>query len=284
MVLRIEVQEGNYFYAKRKEKAPFLYQTDINFSLDNGEIMAILGPNGAGKTTMLKCITGLLDWKKGQTLIDGKPLTALPRKSLWKRIGYVPQAHKMVFGFTLEELVIMGRAPYISTLAQPSKKDREEACAALNTVGIGHLANKSCNEVSGGELQLALIARTLVSNPEILILDEPESHLDIQKQIVILSTLKKLAKERGISCIINTHYPNHAFYLADRVLMTAKHKKVIYGDVRSIMTEANMKDYFGIELKKIVYEESNYLIETMVPKDLGVERDYSSCRFNDFVD
>ncbi len=280
--MRIEVQGGNYFYAKKKEKAPFLYESDINFVLDSGEIMAILGPNGAGKTTMLKCITGLLDWRKGQTLIDDKPLASISRKELWKRIGYVPQAHKMVFGFTLQELVIMGRAPYISTLSQPSRKDRQEAMAAMDTVGIAHLADKSCNEVSGGELQLALIARTLVSNPEILILDEPESHLDVQKQITILQTLKRLAKERGISCIINTHYPNHAFYLADRVLMTAKHKKVIYGDARSIMTEANMREFFGIELKKIVYEENDYLIETMVPKALGVERDYSTCRFNDF--
>ncbi|MGM9924378.1 MAG: ABC transporter ATP-binding protein [Bacillus sp. (in: firmicutes)] len=280
--MKIEVKEGNYFYAKKKEKTSYLYETDIHFSLDEGEIMAILGPNGAGKTTMLKCITGLLDWRKGETFIDGRPLKSLARKELWKRIGYVPQAHRMVFGFTIADLVIMGRAPYISTLAQPSIKDREAAMEALDTVGIKHLAEKSCNAVSGGELQLALIARTLVSNPEVLILDEPESHLDIQKQIVILQTLKRLANERGISCIINTHYPNHAFYLADRVLMTAKGKRVIYGDVREIMTESRMKEYFGIELKKIIYEEDDYLIETMVPQDLGVERDLSTCRYNDF--
>lgn len=121
---------------------------------------------------------------------------------------------------------------------------------ALDTIGIVHLAKKSCNEVSGGELQLALIARTLVADPEILILDEPESHLDIQKQIIILQTIKQLARERGISCIINTHYPNHAFYLADRVLMTAKDKDVVYGTVHEIMTEERMQSFFGIELKK----------------------------------
>ncbi|MFB6800141.1 ABC transporter ATP-binding protein [Peribacillus butanolivorans] len=278
--MRIEVQGGNYFYARRKEEVPYLYQTDINFSLNDGEIMAILGPNGAGKTTMLKCITGLLDWKKGQTFIDGKPLPSLSRKTVWKRIGYVPQAHNMVFGFTLEELVIMGRAPYISALAQPSVKDREVAHLALETVGIGHLAGKSCNTVSGGELQLALIARTLVSDPEVLILDEPESHLDVQKQVVILQTLKRLSQEKKISCIINTHYPNHAFFLADHVLMTAKQKPVVYGEVQEVMTESRMKEYFGIEMKKIIYEEDeNFLIETMVPKDLGIPRDQSTCRF-----
>jgi len=267
--MKIEVVDGNYYYEKRRTKLPELYAEDINFTLNSGEIMAILGPNGAGKTTMLKCITGLLDWKKGETMIDGKPLTAMDRKELWKRVGYVPQAHKMVFGFTVEELVVMGRAPYISTLAQPSVKDMEAARLALDTIGIIHLAEKSCNEISGGELQLALIARTLVSNPEVLILDEPESHLDIQKQIVILQTIKRLSRERSISCIINTHYPNHAFYLADRVLMTAKEKGVIYGNVQEVMTESRMKEFFGIELKKIIYEEADYSVETMVPRALG---------------
>lgn len=279
--MKIEVQNGNYYYDHKKEKQPNLYETDINFTLNNGEIMAILGPNGAGKTTMLKCITGLLEWKKGQTLVDDQPLKSFKRKEIWKRIGYVPQVHKMVFGFTIEDLVVMGRAPYISTLAKPSREDYDAAHQSLDSVGILHLAKKSCNEVSGGELQLALIARTLVSNPEVLILDEPESHLDIQKQIIILQTIKKLSVEHGISCIINTHYPNHAFYLADHVLMTAKKGKVIYGKVHEVMTEFRMKEYFGIELKKIIYEEDNYLVETMVPRALGQERDIATCSFHD---
>lgn len=96
--------------------------------------------------------------------------------------------------------------------------------------------------------------------------------MDIQKQIIILQTIKQLARERGISCIINTHYPNHAFYLADRVLMTAKDKGVVYGTVRETMTEERMQSFFGIELKKILYEEENYIVETMVPRALGAEK------------
>lgn len=118
----IEVKNGNFYYEKHRKKSQNLYVNNINFTLEPGQIMAILGPNGAGKTTMLKCITGLLEWKQGETYIDDKPLSTVKRKELWQRIGYVPQAHKMVFGFTIEELVVMGRAPFISTLAQPSKK------------------------------------------------------------------------------------------------------------------------------------------------------------------
>ncbi|MGM9929124.1 MAG: ABC transporter ATP-binding protein [Bacillus sp. (in: firmicutes)] len=282
--MKIEVRGGNFSYqkVKRNQTPAFLYHNDIHFELDSGEILAILGPNGAGKTTLLKCIMGLLKWNVGETYMNETPLSAMPEKKIWENIGYVPQASKMTFAYSILDLVTMGRALYIRAYSQPKAEDKAAAYAALEAVGIAHLAEKSCNAVSGGELQLALIARTLVANPKILILDEPESHLDIQKQIVILKTLKRLAKERGISCIINTHYPNHAFYLADRVLMTAKGKRVVYGDVREIMTEARMKEYFGIELKKIIYEEDDYLIETMVPQDLGVERDISTCRYNTF--
>ncbi|MFL0583681.1 ABC transporter ATP-binding protein [Solibacillus silvestris] len=280
--MKIEVREGNFCYAKKKEVKPFIYESNISFTLEPGQIMAILGPNGAGKTTLLKCITGLQDWRVGETLIDNVPLAKVSQKELWKKIGYVPQAHKMVFGFSIEDLVVMGRAPYIGSLSKPRKEDYEKAQEALNEVGIVHLAKKSCNEVSGGELQLALIARTLVSNPEILILDEPESHLDVQKQVVILETLKRLAKEHRISCIINTHYPNHAFYLADQVLMIAKEKKAVIGAVHEVMTESRMKEYFNIDLRKLIFEEEDLLFETMVPLALAAKRDISECRFNSF--
>ena len=267
--MKITVREGNFFYSNQRKNIPYLYQEHINFELESGKIMAILGPNGAGKTTLLKCIIGLNKWCYGETLIEGRPLVDIPQRELWKHIGYIPQAHKMVFGFSLEELVVMGRAPYIGSLAKPGADDYKKAHIALEKVGIGHLAKKSCNKVSGGELQLALIARTLVSEPEILILDEPESHLDIQKQVVILQTLKNLAKEQKISCIINTHYPNHAFYLADQVLLIAKRKKPITGSVKEIMTEKQMLDYFNIDLRKLRFEQAHLRFETMVPAALA---------------
>lgn len=279
--MKIEVRDGNFFYAKKKRDVkPFIYASDINFTLEKGKIMAILGPNGAGKTTMLKCITGLNNWRKGETFINDEPLSKMSQKELWKKIGYVPQAHKMVFGFSIVDLVVMGRAPYISSMAKPRKQDYEKALEALGEVGIAHLADKSCNEVSGGELQLALIARTLVSDPEVLILDEPESHLDVQKQVVILETLKRLARDHNISCIINTHYPNHAFYLADQVLMIAKEKKVVIGPVQEVMTESRMKEYFNIDLRKLIFDEGDLLFETMIPMALASKRDVADCQFN----
>ena len=271
----LQVKDGNYFYQKSRRglEDKFLYNNDINFSLESGEILSILGPNGAGKTTMLKCMMGLYKWEKGETLLNGQPLSKMPQKEVWKTIGYVPQASKMTFSYSILDLVTMGRAVYISAFAQPSKKDREAAMEALELVGISHLAEQPCTAVSGGELQLALIARTLVAEPKILVLDEPESHLDIHKQKIILQTIKKLVKERGLACVINTHYANHAFYFGDKVLMVAKDQAVITGPVSEIMTEQHILDYFHIEVKRLRHEIDGQVYETMIPKYFGMDYD-----------
>lgn len=271
----LEVKDGNYYYPKksRLQNDKFLYNNHINFELHPGEIISVLGPNGAGKTTMLKCMMGLLKWQHGETLLNGVPLSKMPQKEVWKKIGYVPQASKMTFSYSIIDLVTMGRAIYIGAFAQPSKKDREMAVEALELVGIAHLADQPCTAVSGGELQLALIARTLVAEPEILVLDEPESHLDIHKQKIILQTIKKLVKERGLACVINTHYANHAFYFGDKVLMVAKDQAVITGPVSEIMTEQHILDYFHIEVKRLRHEIDGQVYETMVPKYFGMDYD-----------
>ena len=271
----LQVKDGNYFYKKnrRQSETKFLYNNDINFELHPGEILSVLGPNGAGKTTMLKCMMGLLKWEKGETLLDGKPISEMSNKELWKTIGYVPQASRMTFSYSILDLVTMGRAVYIGAFNQPSKEDKRLAVEALELVGIAHLAEKLCTEVSGGELQLALIARTLVADPKILVLDEPESHLDIHKQKIILQTIKKLVKERDLACVINTHYANHAFYFGDKVLMVAKDQPVITGPVSEIMTEQNILDYFHIEVKRLRHEIDGQVYETMIPKYFGLDYD-----------
>lgn len=269
----LQVRDGNYFYKKSKQnkEQPYLYRNDINFELQSGEIMSILGPNGAGKTTMLKCIMGLLKWEKGETLLNGKSLSTCSNKEVWQTIGYVPQASRMTFGYSILDLVTMGRASLIHAYAQPSEADRQAARDALDMVGILHLAEQSCTAVSGGELQLALIARTLVSEPKILVLDEPESHLDINKQKIILQTIKKLVKERELACVINTHYANHAFYFGDKVLLVAKDQPVITGSVSELMTEDNILNYFDIEVKRVHHKVDQYEYETIIPKYFGVE-------------
>ncbi|NLX02902.1 MAG: ABC transporter ATP-binding protein [Syntrophomonadaceae bacterium] len=258
--MKLEVENGEYNYPKGKT----LFQR-VNFYIDKGEILTILGPNGVGKTTLLKCTTSLLKWTMGNTFIDGWSIDELGQKTIWKSIGYVPQGNGSVFSYTVLDMVLMGRAPRLGLFSLPSRKDIEFARHSLEMVGISHLENKACSEISGGELQLVLIARALTSQPQILILDEPESHLDFKNQLIILDILMKVAKQEGISCIINTHYPDHALHISDKTLMLGKNKEAIFGKSEKIITEENLKEYFDVDVRIIPFDYGGKKLKTIVP-------------------
>lgn len=246
--MRIEIKDGNFGYTKNK-----LVLNNINFVLESGKIMTILGRNGIGKTTLLKCLTGILKWDSGQTLLDSKILDNI---NDLKKIAYVPQAHKMNFPYTVGEMVLMGRGKYISFLSMPSKKDKIIAWEAMEAVGIEDLANYKCGDLSGGQLQLAYIARALSGEPELLVLDEPESHLDFKNQFTILNLISNLVKKRNISCIINTHYPDHALRISDKTLLMGENDYIV-GTTSNVITEVNIKNYFGVYSKIIDIYENN---------------------------
>ena len=170
----IEIQNGCFGYTK---DAPIL--KNICLKAEPGQILTVLGPNGIGKTTMLKCMMGMLHWNSGQTLVDGQTVSSLISS---RQVAYVPQAHAFSFGYTIEEIVTMGRAKYIPLMASPSKRDMQIVREAMQTVGIYDLKDRKCSQLSGGQLQLAFIARALAAEPEAIILDEPESHLDFKNQ------------------------------------------------------------------------------------------------------
>lgn len=155
---------------------------------------------------MLKCLTSILKWERGQTFINGRSLSS--NKSL-SEIGYVPQVHNLSFPYTVRELVTMGRARYIGLFSLPSREDRKKVDEVLEEFGLEQLKDTPCTQLSGGQLQLIYIARALAADPKVLILDEPESHLDFKNQLMILKLIKKLAREKDLACIFNTHYPEH---------------------------------------------------------------------------
>jgi len=238
--MQLGVRNGSFGYTKEHTLL-----RDISFTLEQGRIMSILGQNGIGKTTLLKCLIGLLKWRKGQTLVDGKPFNSIKE---CESIGYVPQAHPTVFAFTVSELAAMGRARYVPLFGKPSRRDRQKVMEALETVGIIDLKDRLCSQLSGGQLQLVYIARALVNEPQLLIMDEPESHLDFRNQYIILNLIKKLREDRGISCIINTHYPDHALKISDYTLMLGR-GRYIFGCSDDIVTEKNMKEFFEVNVK-----------------------------------
>ncbi len=231
----LKVKNGNFSYHR---EMPVL--KNVSFSLDKGEVMAIMGPNGIGKTTLLKCLMGILKWKSGCSLIDGENSGAARRQ-----IGYVPQAHRFSFSYSVRDMVVFGRAKHMPVFALPGRKDYQISDAALEEVGIAHLADKSCNQISGGQLQLTLVARALAGQPKLLILDEPESHLDFCNQSKILRIIRRLSIEKGIACIMNTHYPNHALRIADRILLLNENKYIV-GQTSQVLTKENVQEYFGV--------------------------------------
>src|SRR5687767_5670504 len=151
---------------------------DVGFGLGEGEVMCVLGPNGGGKTTLFRTLLGLLPPHGGEILLDGKPLSSHTRAEVARRIGYVPQGHAGYFAYSVKEMVLMGRTAHLGAFATPGRRDHEVADRALEALGIAPLANKPVTEVSGGERQLAIVARALAQEPALLVMDEPTASLD----------------------------------------------------------------------------------------------------------
>ncbi len=261
--MKLVVENGSYGYTSTT-----LLFDKINFSINEGEILAILGPNGVGKTTLLRCITSLLKWRSGQTIIDDVPIAGKNSKSIWGKVSYVPQSSYARFPYTIIDMVLLGRASHLKVYSTPSGKDYEIAMHALEQVGIAHLNAKKCNEISGGEYQLVLIARALAAQPQLLILDEPESHLDFRNQMLVLSMLEKVVRERKLSCIINTHYPEHAMRLADKSLLLGYGGKYLFGKAKDIITMENLSDYFGVRVKMMPFEYGGRILSSIIPLEL----------------
>lgn len=251
----LEVHHADFYYTKNN---PIL--TNINFSMDHREILAVMGRNGIGKTTMVKCIAGILPWKNGYSIVDGQKSGI---HQPMHQIGYVPQAHKTSFSYTVRDMVVFGRVGHRSYFASPNQEDYSLAEEALAEIGISELSNKLCNELSGGQLQLVFIARALVNMPKVLILDEPEAHLDFRNQVRLLKLIQRVVSEKNISCIINTHYPNHAIRIATKCFLLGDQDYLV-GDMKQIMTESNIQKYFLVQSKVLHAEYKGKDISTFI--------------------
>lgn len=190
----------------------------IDVALDAGEVLALLGPNGGGKTTLLKTLLGLLPALAGTVTIDGRPLGALGARDRARLIAYVPQTAGTTFAFSVTDLVMMGRTAHAGLLEAPTARDRSLVATALERLGIAHLADRPCTEISGGERQLALVARALAQEPRVIVLDEPTASLDFGNQGGVMREIRRLAAD-GLAVLFSTHDPNHALRHADRALL-----------------------------------------------------------------
>jgi iron complex transport system ATP-binding protein len=199
---------------------------DLNIDIKPEKLTFILGQNGSGKSTFLKVIAGLLVSQKGVIKILGNDSDSLSFTDRSKFTGFLNQQHKAIFPFSVEDVVLTGRAGFIRYV--PKEADKAASDSAMRKAGVLHLRNRNYTELSGGEQQMVMIARLLAQNPQILLLDEPTTHLDISNQSHVLSLLKQLVSE-GMTIVAVMHDPNLAFLYGDDFLFM-KNKKIIRAD------------------------------------------------------
>ncbi len=238
----IEISDASFVYGQQ------MVWHSLNIDIFKGELLCLLGANGCGKTTLLNCMHGDMHLEKGSILLNGQKIETMQITSIAKKIGVVFQEHTTPFPYSVFDVVLMGRAPHLGMFESPSGEDRTITLNSLKTMGVFELKDKPYTEISGGERQLVLIARTLTQEPEVILLDEPTSFLDFKNQALVLGMIRKLT-QHGLTIVMTSHFPNHALMCADRVaLMNGKTLSEV-GETHEIMTEKNLKKTYGIGVK-----------------------------------
>jgi iron complex transport system ATP-binding protein len=219
--------------------------SDVSFMLEQGSLTALLGANGAGKTTLLHLLLGMQPELNDQIWLGGHPLSDLSRREISRWLGFVPQSEHLPFDYSVLEYVLLGRAPHLAPLAVPGAEDVLTAEAALAEVGITALSNRPIPELSGGELQLVMIARALAQQPKIILLDEPTAHLDLANKARLMSLLKHLT-ERGITILASLHDPETAAGSASHIMLMRHGSMLASGPTAETLTAHNLSETYGV--------------------------------------
>ena len=220
---------------------------DVSLALEAGEVLCLLGPNGSGKTTLFKTLLGLLPGQGGAVTMDGVDLKTRARDEVARTVSYVPQAHAAFFPFTVREVVLMGRTAHLGVFSSPSRRDREVAQAAIERMRLAQLADSVYTRISGGERQLALIARALAQEARVVVMDEPTANLDFGNQVRVMQHIQSLAHS-GIGVLLSTHDPDQAFLCANRVAMLHDGRLTRLGAPDDVITAESLKQIYGVDV------------------------------------
>jgi iron complex transport system ATP-binding protein len=232
---------------------------DLTMAIGPREVFAIVGPNAVGKTTLLRCVERLLTPKTGTILIDGHDLRTLSARDVSRRAASVPQSHTPAFPYTVRDIVLMGRNPYLGTASQPGPHDVEVAQQAMDELGIRAIALRPYTQLSGGQLQMVLLARALAQEAQVLLLDEPTAHLDFRNRHVVLSTIRDLAVRLGLTVIMTVHDPNDAMQYADRVGLMSDGGLIALGTPDEVLTADNLGRLYGMPIE-VLTDGSRHVI------------------------
>lgn len=218
---------------------------EVSFSAAEGQLVSVLGPNGVGKSTLFRCILGLLRSYTGEVLLNGREVRQQSRQELSRLAAYIPQSSEPVFNYTVMDTVLMGTTTMLSPLRRPGAAQREAAERAMEELGIIGLRNRGVGRLSGGERQLVLIARAMVQNARLLVMDEPTANLDYGNQYRVLEQIQALA-QRGYTVLLSTHNPEHALRFASHILALREGRVCAYGAVNETITAELIEELYRI--------------------------------------
>ena len=250
----IEIRSAGFSYG---EQAVF---SGVDLDVYPGEVLTILGPNGCGKSTLLRCIGGALALKQGTVRFENLDLSILDVRARARKVALLFQDHTPSFPYPVLDVVSMGRTPYLSAFGAPSAQDIAIAEEALEQVGMSHLKQRPYTELSGGERQLVLLARTLAQQPAVILLDEPTAHLDFKNQVRSLQQIGALA-ERGVTMIMTTHDPNQAFLFPGRAALMRPGGTLVVGPPPEVITDESLSAAYGIGVAVLSIERRDGLGE-----------------------
>lgn len=230
---------------------------NVSFSLESGEVGGVIGPNGSGKTTLLRCINKILEPKKGSILIEGEVLNSLKRGEIAKRIGYVPQIESSSFPSTVFDAVLLGRKPHINW--KPRPKDLKLVSDVIDMLGLKELAMRDINELSGGQRQKVIIARAFAQEPEVLLLDEPTSNLDLKHQLEVFNLVRRVVKDNQLSAVVAIHDLNLAARYCDKLIIMNDGKVFAAGSV-DILTPENIESVYNVKVSVTHFSKKTVVI------------------------
>lgn len=222
--------------------------SEVNLEIAGGEFVGIIGPNGSGKTTLLRAVSKVLKPSSGKVFIGGKNLFEISSRELACEVGVVPQETAPAFDFTVREIVLMGRSPHLKRLQIESTEDFTIVEESMRQTGTLELADRQFAALSGGERQRVVVARALAQQPNVILLDEPTSHLDLNYQFEILGLIRRLNKERGITVIAVLHDLNLAAQYCDRLVMISNGKIQSVGSPEAVLSAENVKKVYGVDV------------------------------------
>ncbi|MCR4901983.1 MAG: ABC transporter ATP-binding protein [Butyrivibrio sp.] len=221
---------------------------DVSFRVKKGAVCGLIGANGAGKSTLIKTLMGYIKPRSGNVLLNGRPVEVLSENEIAKNVAYVAQTHEISFAFSVLDMVLMGRTPYLGGIYGPKPSDYEICMQELGRVGLSDFADVSFDKLSGGQQQLVVLARAFAQRANIFILDEPTSNLDYKNKILFWEVIRDAAEE-GKTVLVSLHEPDHALWFCDEVLAIGKGGKIIAnGKSEVVMTREALKDIYDCNI------------------------------------